>query len=216
MTEADREMLRFLARHRYATVDQLGRRFGRSPVQIRRRRGHLARAGFVASLPVRPFEPWVCLPTGAGIRLSGLALPVPEYSQVTHDHTLGCVDLAIAYELGGATVISEREARSSALADRDWSLPGEQRRRSYPDLIVLAEGSRPEAIELELNAKTPRQWVTKLDGYRSSDYGQVTYWIPDRNLARRFAHVVEAEGLAHLVRIRRFVPGWSFNSQPLT
>jgi hypothetical protein len=211
LTETDLGMLQFLSRHRFATLDQLGRRFGRQNGHVRRRTSLMGQAGYIVGLPVRPFAPWVWLPTKEGMAVVGLgALPTPDYSPVTHDHTLGCVDLAIAYELAGVHVVAEREARSPALAERDWSLPGQGRSRMYPDLIALREGLEPEAIELELNAKTPTVWGHKLAAYAASEYRRVTYWLPDRSLSQRFAKVVDAEGLAHLVRIRRFEAG----SQP--
>lgn len=206
LTTTDLGMLSFLARHRYATVAQLGRRYGRSAVHVRRRTSLMIRDGYIASLPVRPFEGWVYLPTTKGIAVSGLALPTPEYTPVTHDHTLGCVDLAIAYELSGVRVISEREARAPALAERDWSLPGPGRSRAYPDLVVVRD-DEAEAVELELHAKSPTLWSRKLEAYAGSTYRRVTYWLPDRSLSQRFAKAVEVEGLTHLVRIRRFEPG---------
>jgi hypothetical protein len=114
LTARDMKILGFLARYRVATVGQLARRFETSETALRNRLPGLERAGLLSWAWAAQTKPKVWLITDAGLATVGMNLTVPTVRWGQLRHTLGLVDLGVAFELAGETVLTEREIRAAA------------------------------------------------------------------------------------------------------
>jgi hypothetical protein len=201
LTERDRAITGFVAVHRMVTSAQIGRRMGIAiPGTIQRRLRALREAGFVRR--VSPFvegQSPVYLVTRKGLRWLGLTLPPPSPSLATWVHDLGVVDLAVELELGGSTVVTERQMRSSDArgADPRWgvslSAVGRPRTRwHFPDLV----SDLTTAWEIERAPKTSARLEKILEGYRwSRRYAKVVYLVESAPIHRLLTKLTEAPAL---------------------
>lgn len=114
LTARDMAIMAFLARYRSATVGQLARRFETSETALRNRLPALDRAGLITWAWGGQTKPKIWLITEEGLRTVNMSLTVPTVRWGQLRHTLGLVDMGIAFELGGETVLTEREIRAAA------------------------------------------------------------------------------------------------------
>ena len=201
ITDRDREILFWVARMRFATVDQIGRRFGMGRTAAYRRTQALREAGLLERLyAYLPEGPSIVLVTRRGLAVGGsrLSLPDVDVRQFVHDREL--VEVAIDYELEGSKVYSDREIRSIARATKDTTgryrfevgfLRGHRRRYHYPDLIVEGPDSRI-AVELEFADKGSRRLREILEGYCYSarEIDRVVYLVGTPTLAKRIDRII--------------------------
>ena len=186
---------------RFATIDQVGRRFGMGRTAAYRRTQALSHWGLLRRTNTYlPEGPAVLLVTRLGLQLSGSTLKLPEVDlrQFVHDKEL--VEVATDHELAGARVYSDREIRSVARAILDKKgrfrfevghLRGRYRRAyHYPDLIV----ERPEfrfAVELEFADKGSRRLKQILEGYAlAREIDAVVYLVREPALAARIERII--------------------------
>lgn len=209
-TARDLEILRWLCRVRFATLEQLARRFSMGRSQSFHRIGHLVDEGFLLRHPqLFGIGPAILLVTPRGVAASRSKLGAPEVDARQLDHDVELVELVIDHELQGERVFTERQLRKLATrpdADKGrYALElgsGEGRRLHFPDLIVEADGCRT-AIELEISEKTKRRLREILRNYgRSKLIDSVAYLCPEEVVATRVNSIARELGLSDRVEAR--------------
>lgn len=114
LTARDMKIMEFLARYRTATVGQLARRFETSETALRNRLPLLDKAGLITWAWAAQTKPKIWMITDQGLKTVDMSLTAPTVSWGQLRHTLGLVDLGIAFELAGEIVLTEREIRAAA------------------------------------------------------------------------------------------------------
>jgi len=208
ITEEDRRLLGWMGRHRFVTVAQLSRRFGRSGDMIRRRLRVLRGWGLAERVgpAIDGYDPAYRI-TAAGLALVESRLRTPRVSPATWVHEAALVDLAICLEARGLEVVTERELRAAEYGKDPktgqprarWSLvfPTPTRDgdgRHYPDLVVPGEAC---AYEVELSRKELPRLERIVAAYRGARgrYRKVVYLVGSDSLRRRIEAVVsDGEG----------------------
>lgn len=201
ITARDEEILAWLSRQRFATAEQVAARFGIGRNRCARRLGELAAAGLLGRS--QPFlAPSVYLVTLSGLAVARAQLPAPKVDVRTFRHDRGLAGLVVAYELEGATTITERELRAAAAAGSDRYVitfadgSAGSPRRHFPDLIVRSSAGELTAVELELTPKRTRRLRSILRAYRrASHVGRVLY------LSDRAALLAQVEQLGRELRL---------------
>jgi hypothetical protein len=140
---------------------------GRAVTAARERR--LREAGLIEVLPGLGESGRICLCTRRGLGAVGRAeLATPSFSPATLVHSATAARVGAQLESAGHQVLSEREieARERAEGRRVFSAECRNGRLHRPDLVLL--GERPEAIEVELTAKSARRLDEILRAWRRS------------------------------------------------
>ena len=123
VTQRDVELLRMLARYRFATYSQIARWAGTGVQVWEKRIPRLYRAGLVFWEWAAASRPKLWLTSREGLMFAGMDMKVSKVSWGMLRHSLALVDLGIGFELDGEVVVSEREIRASVgrrmLAVRD-------------------------------------------------------------------------------------------------
>lgn len=176
-------ILQTLCRYRYMTYAQMAEKFQANPASLRRRMPKLEREGLVKSTRHGPSRFHLWRVTDDGADLAGLNLPAPKkIAWATIAHTLGLVDLAIAFEAAGELVLTEAEIRAAdtrnLVSDRMAIARGQGHRQitnrplfaigakaggsannlHVPDLVLAREEDpqypgMPQSIAIELELK---------------------------------------------------------------
>jgi DNA-binding transcriptional ArsR family regulator len=227
LTDRDREMLGFLAEHRFALAGQLGRVIGTTPAAAGRRLGTLRGAGLVrAARPLR-HDPSAWALTRRGLAACGSRLGLPRAIDLaSYRHDVGVGWLAAGARDGTfgelSAIVSERTMRSEdRRADRPGSAPrhgvrlghGAPERLHYPDLVVTTGSGHRVAFELELSTKSPRRRERILSAYASDPrIDVVVYLVPTRAAGDAIARSASRVGASQLVRVQRF--SWAGGRAP--
>lgn len=199
LRDRDIDILRWLARHRFATASQVSERFDMGLNRTARRLGQLAGAGYL--MRAEPFRcPSVYLVTRAGLAKVGSDLVPARFDVRTYRHDLGVTALAVELEVAGATTVSEREMRAreavgkGQFAARFTPDPtARMPRRHFADLAVERANGTLEAFELELTPKRTRRLTAILKAYRRSPHiSAVVYYVERPELARRIEELARA------------------------
>jgi hypothetical protein len=208
-TQTDAEWLRWLIRVRYADAPRLARRFlsdQRSAERVVYWRTNRFKAwGLVEWQPVLYRRPGYFVPTPAAYRIAESPLEPPRDRELKLGpilHTLGVVDLVIAYELAGHQVVTERELRAMERDDRGQPpyavrvsvIPTEgQPMLHYPDLVVL-RGQQVIAVEFEQSTKRASRVHEILAAYQASPtITHVRYFTPMGSKGRRIAATLDQQ-----------------------
>jgi hypothetical protein len=187
---------------------------GRAVTAARERR--LREAGLVEVLPGIGDSGRICLCTRRGLRAVGREeLPTPSFSAATLRHSAAAAYVAAALERAGHRVLSEREveARERAEGRRVFSAECRNGRLHRPDLVLL--GERPEAVEVELTAKSAHRLDEILRAWRRSigreQFGRIRYLCAARALpyVNRAARRVRAEDVIEVESLE-----YSIGAQP--
>ncbi|MGH2837107.1 MAG: hypothetical protein ACRDJY_02025, partial [Thermoleophilaceae bacterium] len=115
MTPRDREIVRWIGRHRMVTAGQVAERFGVGRSQCYARLTGLARLGLLSHERLLHGEPGVYLATRGGLDMADVALPAATVDLRTYEHDLDLVSLVRELEhaaAGEASVLTERELRA--------------------------------------------------------------------------------------------------------
>jgi DNA-binding MarR family transcriptional regulator len=201
----DREMLGWIGRFRYTSVELLALRFGIAAQNVRVRLKRLDAAGLVRLERRLVVEPWIVSLTGAGARAIGEVprrAPRVELHQA-HELAIGwlCARVETAERYAGVDVLTEREMRS---AERDrrrrdepplyglrlQGAPRGQRSR-WPDLVLERDGV-VTAVEIEFTQKADTRLQRIIDAYTYSEFGMVRYLTADPRLARKLVRMIAA------------------------
>lgn len=154
--------------------------------------------------------------TREGQRWSGLGLEVARVGPALARHWLACSELWLSLrgEFPDARVISEAELRfeealtGKAVASAEvGELPGGGVRLHRPDLVV-ANGGRPLAIEVELTPKAPRRLETIVRGWRRAACVEgVRYYVRPGKTARAVERAIRAVHAAGRVELHEIGVG---------
>jgi hypothetical protein len=215
LTPADVEVLRFVGRHRFATVPQVARWAGRSEKKIYPRLCGL-RAHDLVEFHRPLIERGVYVATRAGLVAAGLNLPPARVEIATFTHDRLVADLAVDLERDGAEVVTEREMRHTDESPDTHDAGGRPRYavtlatggRHYPDLMVVRPSGRHEAIEIELSPKNRARRERILAGYgRARHIETVTYHVGTAQIGDLVARSAATLGIGDLIDVRPLAMG---------
>jgi hypothetical protein len=218
LTDRDRELLRFAARHRIVLAAQLQALLGASAAAVATRLRALRRAGYLGSQ--RPFDRqatcyWI---KRRGLSAIESSLPAPRPELGSHRHDLGIAWLWLAARQGafGAArqIVSEREMRSGdGTAGRRANPfgvrlggvgPGGRERLHYPDLLLVGPGGRRVALELELTSKGRARRERILAGYAADGRIDSVLYVVDQPATGRAIQASAARlGISARVHVQR-------------
>jgi hypothetical protein len=229
ITDRDRDLLAFLAEHRFVLREQLEALLGVSAAAANARLLALRRAGLVrwqapqydghsAGYQIRA--------RGLGSIGSPLSAPRrPDPRGYAHDVGLAWLWLAATTESFGAMreVVSERQMRSHDGRADDPAARigirlggvgrGGRERRHYPDLLLRTATGHTVAIELELSRKGRTRLETILAGYGADRrVDAVLYLVSSEQLARQVKAAAARLGVSSVVHLQRFAWGGSMRS----
>lgn len=172
LTERDLSVAAFIDRVGVATPDQVRHRFGLSEPMCWRRLRALREHGRAKA--ARPLAgPSVLYPAGT---------PVPSVGHL--DHALAATSVALALELQGAEVVTERQMRRDEYRAKDrtlWSIPmaagqGIGRQPTHRPDMVIVEAHGLVAVEVELTRKSERRLGQLMAAWaRQGRYHEVRY-----------------------------------------
>jgi hypothetical protein len=226
LTERDRELLAFLAEHRFALAAQLGRLLGSSAGAVGRRLGALRAAGLVAGARPLRHDATAWAITGRGLAIAGGDLSRPRpIDLATYRHDVGVAWLTVSAHQGHfgelSEIVSERRMRSQdRRGDRPAATPthgvrltGEGPRLHYPDLVLVTAGGYRIALELELSTKSPRRRERILAAYADDRrIDRVVYLVPTRAAADAIRRSAARVGAGDTVQVQRFA--WAGGRAP--
>lgn len=210
LTARDVEILRWIARVRFATSEQVTARFDLHPSKAYRRLAVLISAGLVKRVPMLHNQPGAHHITRAGLRTLGIGdMPVPTVSLQSFLHDQAVVWEQISLEASGAEVMTEREMRAAERTLGDNYLvqipahvsTGTSTHR--PDLIFrVSPTSRWHAVEVELAAKSEARLLAILGGYVADDhYDAVVYCVNATQLLDRVRAAGAQSGLGDRLKV---------------
>jgi hypothetical protein len=174
----DRELVRFIGRHGIVSMGNVMDELGVGRTAAYRRVARCIEQGLLERIALLREEPAVLRATRAGLRWSGLGLPLATVSPATIGHELRCVSVAqhLAFEFGSRPILTEREIAfeeraegraiaSAKLAER----PDRGPRLHRPDLAVMSDEGTV-AIEVELTPKAPRRLLAIMRAWRRASW----------------------------------------------
>jgi len=235
VTERDREMLAFIAEHRFVLAGHVQTLLGVSESVAYRRLGVLTTKGLLDHTRVLHGQPGWYQITRAGLALIASDLPPPRMDLRSYAHDIGVAWLRLA-ATGGTfglveRAVSERTMRSVDAARTLAAVRGERRveisddqappfgvrlgglgprgviRLHYPDLLLIGPRDERVAIELELSAKGRRRLETILAGYGAEPRIAAVLYLADKATIRREVRRSAARlGLSELVHVQGFMP----------
>jgi len=217
ITDRDRELLRFLAAHRFVLAAQVNDFLGRDPAVTYRRLGGLVRCGLVTHRRIFHAQPGIFQITPGGLGLIDSPLPAPKLDLRTYRHDIGAAWLWLKVCAGWlgepAVVWTEREMHAADKRDRTApehqlfgvEVDGTDRvgrpRLHHADLLMTGRDGHGTAVELELSAKARGRLESILLGYAHAPrIHRVVYLTDDRAVGRGIRAAAGSYGLDHLVR----------------
>lgn len=197
LTGRDLEIATWVERLMGAGLEDVRLRFGLGRSQAYRRLQVLQQFGVIRSQRMR-----VDLPT---VYLTASRLLRPA----SFEHVLLVSRLVAAREAAGRQVATEvelRRARSGEPALPAW-MDEDQRgtafsSRRIPDAIEGLSSGGLRAFEIELSSKGKARRETVLGNYAASNFEQVTWLVPDRQLAALIHREIDGLGLARFMEVR--------------
>ncbi|HLI55583.1 MAG TPA: hypothetical protein VKY26_00995 [Actinomycetota bacterium] len=207
LTPGDFAVLRFVGRHRFATVAQVARVTGRTEKKIYPRLLGLRSHGLVTfERPV--VDRGVYLASRAGLRAAELALPVATVELGRFFHDRAVTELAAALEANGAEVVSGREMRAhddrtdTAVTAR-YAVPLPSGGWHYPDLLVAVASGRYHAVEVALVVSDPARRERILTGYADAAHvDHVIYHVAAPSVAAVIRRSAAALTVTDRIEIR--------------
>jgi hypothetical protein len=174
ISQRDLEVLDFVARFGVVPMELVGRWAGTARAVTAARERRLREAGLIEVRPGIGGSGRVVVCGRRGLRaVCREELGVPEPNPASFVHDVAAAHVAVGFERDGHRVLCEREIRAAERAEgkRIYSAEDNQGRYHRPDLVLL--GERPEAIEVELTAKSTHRLDAILRSWRSAiGYGQ--------------------------------------------
>jgi len=202
----DREVLGWIARFRFVTVEVLALRFGVSVRRANSRVTALEAAGLVGCRREHGSERRAVFVSRAGALALGLPARRAPRLELQRTHELAICELVARIERArpDALVFSEREGR---LLEREAGrrcsvdvLAGGGRQRRWPDVIVELSRSRT-AVEIEIAAKSTGRLRGIVAAYAAGGvFGEARFLVASAPLALRLARLcADADRQAPLV-----------------
>ncbi len=218
ITERDRQLLAFVARHRFVLSTHVQALLGISAAAASARLRALSAAGMLSHGRLLHQQPAHHQITSKGLALIGSDLPRPRFDLRCYEHDAGVAWLWLAARSGtfGALreVLSERQLRSrdakpdgrrNPLGVRlGGAGPGGRERLHYPDLLLTTANGRRIAVELELSSKGRVRREKILAGYGADPrIDAVVYFAESPQLARSIRASAARLGISQLVHVQR-------------
>jgi hypothetical protein len=211
------ELLSFVAEHRLVLAAHVQVLLDISRAAADKRLRALVDAGLLARQPVFHRQPACFQITRDGLAAAGSSLPRPrqiDFNCYEHDVGVGWLWLAARRGAFGqvSAIVSEREMRShdgkmgaDALGVRLGGLgAGGRPRLHYPDLMLVVDGGRRIAVELELTPKGRTRRETILAGYGADPrIDAVLYLTEGPGIAKSVTASARRLGLGPLIHVQR-------------
>lgn len=216
-TEAakDREMLWWIGRFRYTSVELLAMRFEVAPQNVRVRLKRLAAEKLVRLERRSVNDAWLISLTGAGARVIGQPRRKPPRAELHQAHELAIGWLCARLELRNdpeVQVLTEREMRQrDGLArgageprryavDVDGAADGQRTR--WPDLVLVRDGRPIRAVEIEFAQKTDARLQRIVDAYLYGSIPEVVFLTANPHLAEKITRMATADPSSSLGPVR--------------
>lgn len=225
ITDRDRELLAFLARHRLVHAGHAAALLGVTGERAAAILARLARGEYVHRQSVYEQQPACYRIRRKGLAAIGSGLPAPGLDLRSYEHDVGLAWLWLGARRGAfgplQHVLSERRLRSEDGAlehppdPHAVRLGGIDRYGNetlhYPDLLLIDGRRRRLAVELELTQKSRGRLERILAGYAADGrIDRVLYLVEDNREGRRLGHVlagtVQDMGLSGRVYVQRIEP----------
>ena len=229
VTPRDREIVRWIGRHRMVTAGQVAERFGLGRSQCYGRLTGLVRLGLLWHDRLLYGQPGVYLATRSGVDLADLALPPATVDLRTYEHDLQLVSLISALERAapaGTAVWSERELRAmDAPAGRPATTyqpryavllghgaqlrltPSGSPRVHFPDAVVVDDRGDVAAIELERTPKGRTRLRAILRAYVAARHlARVRYFVPDERVHALVTEEIAGLRAERIVEVTPWIP----------
>lgn len=205
LTPRDVQILADVTRFGALTVEWIARRYFGSVLTAYGRLHALARVGYLRWDRRFLSRPGFYVVTHVGARLSGTGLQAVAPADSKLEHHLDVADLALwlLTRYPGATWISERELRCSALKEVRDAGTGRLVGGSghVPDgVLVLSQGQRV-AVEVERSAKTDRRYDGIIRQYLDGSFEKVWWFVRPAPVQRRLAAAVEREVAGDVISV---------------
>lgn len=192
--QRDREVLVWIGRFRFVTVDVLARRFGVSEQRTRARVRRLETEGLVHRPRRHVSDSAVIYLTPAGARAIGSRRHRAPRVDTHRAHEYALTQLVCQLELTagpGLLVLTERDARDrEATGPRRFSVDVSDGRggtaKRWPDVILVEDG-RTVALEVEFAEKGSTRLRQMLDAYLASSMEEVRFLVSSHTLAARLS-----------------------------
>ena len=211
LTDRDEEIIVWVARHGFVTVDQITAKFfptphGKSACFQRVRKLCEASPPLLERVRTHYQEPSVLRVTTHGARMADVGLAPAHVVPAEVPHALGIVDLteAILAAHPDATLITERERRAERYRDKRKGLRKTTGR--IPDAVFTlpAKGNRKEqsiAVELDRTARSKMDAEAVIRAYLSERYDQVWWYVRPSRVAS-LTEIVKRGRVADLFEVR--------------
>jgi hypothetical protein len=218
LTDADLELLRFLAEHRFLLNEHAAALGGVTQQTANRRLTRLVESGYARREPGFRGQSPLHLITYGGLRALGSKLPTPRPDLQNYEHDVGLAWLWLAARNGTfgplREILAERTLRSRegsrAQGAEHFAVrlggrgPGGRESVHYPDLLLTTADGRRVAVELELSGKERTRLETILSGYGADPrIAGVVYLVESQSVARSVERAARKVGVSDLVRLQR-------------
>lgn len=200
LTDRDIQILRWLAGFGGATATQIARRFRSGYSYTSRRLTQLLGAGLLSRERFLYRKGGLYAVTANGLAVIGIDLPVAEPRLAAFEHDLAVVDVAIAAELAGDKVVTQRQMQTletpvAGVAGDSGLLYAVQLPddvRHFPDLLLERADDR-WAVEVELNDVRGDVLEALLRAYAGAAHlTGVIFYVAPTVRADRIHHVAQA------------------------
>lgn len=229
VTPRDREIVRWIGRHRMVTAGQVAERFRVGRSQCYARLTGLVRLGLLIHERLLYGQPGVYVATRSGLHLADVALPPAMVDLRTYTHDLELTSLVTELEREapqGTTVWTERELRAMDTpagrpaptyqpryavllgnAGQVRLTPSGSPRVHFPDAVLVDNRGDAVAIELERTPKGRARLRAILRAYVAARHlERVRYFVPNERVHALLAEEVtnfRAEQVVDVVRWNR-------------
>ena len=221
VTPRDREIVRWIGRHRFVTAAQVAERFGVGRSQCYARLTGLVRLGLLNHERLLHGEPGVYLATRSGLELAEVRLPTAAVDLRTYEHDLKLVTLITELEQARRGAIwTERELRA---VDTPSSQPaghyapryavllgsGNQLRLTpsgaprihFPDAVIDDRAGHRTAIELERTVKGRSRLRQILRAYTAARHlDAVRYYTTDARVSAIVSEEIATLGASKVIK----------------
>lgn len=217
MTDRDRELLEFLARHRLVQARHVAALLQVAHARAGAILARLARGGYVERQRVFEQQPSCWRIGRKGLDVIGSSLPAPGLDLRAYEHDVGVAWLWLAARDGAfgsvREILAERQLRSHDEAPHREGRPlavrlggvgrGGRERLHYPDLLVVLSDGRRIAVELELTTKARPRLEGILAGYGADPRADaVLYLAKNRTIGNAVLAAARRVGVAHVVHVQ--------------